>query len=146
MTFQSDPDQIVWRVHIAAPASVVYELIATDEGRRRFWAESAIETAGVVTFVFPDGTTARSRILERRPPHRFSVEYFGSIVVFDLATTGGGETDVVLTNGGVAGHERMEVVAGWVSVLMQLKAAAQHGIDLRNHSRERNWSRGYAEN
>jgi hypothetical protein len=38
------------------------------------------------------------------------------------------------------------VTAGWVSVLMQLKAAVQFHVDLRNHSRERSWEKGYVEN
>jgi uncharacterized protein YndB with AHSA1/START domain len=146
MAFQSDPDQIVFRVHIAAPPDAVYDMIATAEGRRRFWAESAIETDGVVAFVFPDGTTHPSRIVDRQRPHRFSLEYFGSTVVFEIVATDKSETDVVVRNAGVAAHERTEVIAGWVSVLMQLKAAAQYRVDLRNHSRERNWSTGYAEN
>ena len=39
-----------------------------------------------------------------------------------------------------------EVNAGWVSVLMALKAMAEHGVDLRNHDAERTWWQGYCDN
>jgi len=38
------------------------------------------------------------------------------------------------------------VLAGWVSVLMALKAAVDHGVDLRNHDPQRTWDQGYADN
>jgi hypothetical protein len=41
---------------------------------------------------------------------------------------------------------RMEMAAGWVSVLMAMKAAVDHGVDLRNHDASRSWSNGYADN
>ena len=137
---------IVWRVHIAAPRTVVYEYLATAQGRARFWAESAEERNGVISFVFPDGSRYESDILERREPKLFSIEYFASVVVFRLEPDGDDSTVVVMENEGVDPAERTEVTAGWVSVLMQLKAAAQFGVDLRNHSAERSWARGYVEN
>ena len=52
----------LWHVLIAAPPSTIYDMFAVDEGLRRFWAESAIEIAGMITFVFPNGTTSLCRI------------------------------------------------------------------------------------
>lgn len=141
-TKKSNEDAIVWRVHIAAPADRVYDALATDSGRARFWAESAIEKDGVVHFVFPDGSEYRSRILRAERPHLFSIDYFDSTVTFTLT----GETDVTMVNENVPAQEREDVLAGWVSVLMQMKAAIQFGVDLRNHSRERSWRNGYVEN
>ena len=43
MNFQPDSAIIRWRIHLASPPVQVYQLLATDEGRRRFWAEPAIE-------------------------------------------------------------------------------------------------------
>jgi uncharacterized protein YndB with AHSA1/START domain len=120
----------------------VYDALATDAGRASFWAESAVETAGVIHFRFPDGSEYASRILRAERPHLFSIDYFDSVVTFTL----GGGTDVLLVNEGVADDERIEVTAGWVSVLMQLKAAVQFGIDLRNHAPELSWQTGYVEN
>jgi hypothetical protein len=37
-------------------------------------------------------------------------------------------------------------MAGWVSVLLALKAAADFGIDLRNHDPARTWNKGYVDN
>ena len=136
---------IVWRVHVAAPRPAVYDLLATAHGRASFWAESAEERNGLISFVFSDGTRYESDILEQREPELFSIEYFASVVVFRLEADGD-DTVVILENDGVDSAERTQVTAGWVSVLMQLKAAAQFGIDLRNHSAERSWARGYVEN
>ena len=47
---------------------------------------------------------------------------------------------------GVPEADRMEVMAGWVSVLLALKAAADFGVDLRNHDARRTGEQGYAEN
>jgi len=140
MSFQPDPDRIVWRVHIDAPPEVVYDTLATDAGRATFWAESAVERDGVIRFVFPDGSETSARILHAERPRELAIEYFGTRVTFHLT----GATDVTLIDERT--EEREEVIAGWVSVLMQLKAAVQFGVDLRNHSRERSWERGYVEN
>jgi hypothetical protein len=47
---------------------------------------------------------------------------------------------------GVPAPDRAEVIAGWVSVLMALKAAADHGVDLFNHDPRRTWTGGFADN
>ena len=52
----------------------------------------------------------------------------------------------MLTEAGVPQAERVEVMAGWVSVLLALKAAVDFGVDLRNHDPQRTWEQGYAEN
>jgi uncharacterized protein YndB with AHSA1/START domain len=140
MPFQEDPRRIVWRVHIAAPLEAVYDTLATDAGRASFWAESAIEMSGVIHFVFPDGSETSAPIVRAERPRVFALDYFGSRVTFRLSRA----TDVELIDERT--EDREEVTAGWVSVLMQLKAAIQFGVDLRNHSRERSWERGYVEN
>ena len=57
-----------------------------------------------------------------------------------------GGTDLLLTETGTPPAERAESLAGWVSVLMALKAAVDHGVDLRNHDARRSWAQGYVEN
>jgi hypothetical protein len=42
MNFQDDPAVIVWRLHLRSTPAVVYAMLATDDGRARFWAESAV--------------------------------------------------------------------------------------------------------
>jgi hypothetical protein len=46
----------------------------------------------------------------------------------------------------VPAEDRAEVVAGWVSGLLALKAAVDFGVDLRNHDPQRTWDAGFAEN
>src|SRR5574341_256291 len=147
MTFQSDPALIRWRLHLRSSPSRVYNMVATDEGRARFWAEAAIETNGMIHFRFPNGQEWRGRILERHPTHRFQVEYFGhSVTTFELRDDGAGGTDLTLTDAGVPAGDRTEVIAGWVSVLLALKAAVDFGVDLRNHDLNRTWDQGFVEN
>jgi hypothetical protein len=85
--------------------------------------------------------------LENKPPRTFKVEYYGgSITTFELSPDGSGGTDLRLTDQGVPAEDRTEVIAGWVSVLMALKASVDFGIDLRNHDPRRTWDDGFVEN
>ncbi len=86
-------------------------------------------------------------ILQAAPPSLFSVHYYsGSVATFELEEDGKGGTDLTLTDAGVPEQYRTEVIAGWVSVLMSLKAAVDFGVDLRTHDTNRNWDQGYVEN
>lgn len=106
-----------------------------------------MENDGAIDFVFPNGWTWRGKILERVPNEKFSVIYFGnSITTFELREDGKGGTDLFLSDANCPAHDRVEVIAGWVSVLMQLKAAVDFGIDLRNHDPARTWEEGFVEN
>ena len=101
----------------------------------------------MIHFVFPNGAEWKGRILEKNPPHRFRVEYYGgSITTFELSPDGSGGTNLTLTDAGISAEDRTEVIAGWVSVLMALKASVDFGTDLRNHDPERTWDEGYVEN
>lgn len=147
MAFQDDPGTIRWRLHFKSPIHDVYKALATDAGRAAFWAESAVERDGVIHFVFSNNVTWDARVLEAAPPRRFAVRYYGnSVAVFTLGEDGRGGTDLTLTDTGVPAEHRTEVIAGWVSVLMALKAVVDFGVDLRAHDPERHWESGYAEN
>jgi uncharacterized protein YndB with AHSA1/START domain len=147
LPFQPDPNTITWRLHLRAAPQIVYAMLATDAGRARFWAEEAVEHDGAIEFVFPAGQRWRGTILEREPPHRFAVVYYGgSTTTFTLNDDGTGGTDLTLMDVGVPAADRAEVVAGWVSVLLALKAAVDFDVDLRNHDLQRTWDTGYAEN
>jgi uncharacterized protein YndB with AHSA1/START domain len=140
-------EPIRWRLHLAAPPETVYDLLATDAGRARFWAESALETDGWIEWRWPGGLEARTRVLGAHRPHRFAVEYFGgSRATFELAPDGKGGTDVTLTDEGVRDPDWVETHAGWVSILMALKAAVDYGVDLRNHDPQRTWDEGFVDN
>ena len=77
MPFQPDPELISWRLHLRAAPAVVYALLASDEGRARFWAEQAVEHDGAIDFVFPSGQRWRGAILAQEPPRRFALVYYG---------------------------------------------------------------------
>jgi uncharacterized protein YndB with AHSA1/START domain len=147
MTFQGDQNTIRWRLHLASPPPAVYKKLSTDDGRASFWAESAVEQSGVIHFVFPNHVEWKGKILENEAPHRLKVEYYGgSLTTFELNPDGTGGTDLMLTDEGVPAEDRTEVIAGWVSVLMSLKASVDFAVDLRNHDPQRTWDQGYAEN
>lgn len=142
-----DRTRVSWRLHLRTSPAVVFELIATSSGRSRFWAESAEEREGVIEFRFSSGASWRGRVLEQLRPRRYAVEYFGgSHVAFDLAADAAGGTDVLLTESHIAPSDWAENHAGWVSVLLALKAAADFGVDLRNHDPGRSWEQGYVDN
>lgn len=146
MSFQATPGTILWKMHFASPPETVFDAIATDSGRAAFWAESAVERDGRITFVILNYEPFSGRVLRRERPTLFALEYFGSVVELSLASDGGGGTDLSLVANEVDESIRMEMVAGWVSVLMAMKAAVDHGVDLRNHDPSRSWVTGYADN
>jgi hypothetical protein len=134
-------------VHLRSPPAAVYDLIATSPGRSRFWAESAEERDGFIEFRFSGGAEWRGRVLERTAPQRFAVEYFGgSRAIFECNDDGAGGTDLMLTESGISPQEWSDNYAGWVSVLLALKAAADFGVDLRNHDPRRSWENGFVDN
>lgn len=136
---------IRWRMHIPAPPEAVYDTIDSDAGRAGFWAESAVETDGVIAFRFINGYRCESRILARQRPALFVVEYIGGTATFELKDDSKGGTDLLLTHEGVASDEWNEVHAGWLNVLFPLKALVVHHVDLRNHDPARSWDQGYAD-
>jgi uncharacterized protein YndB with AHSA1/START domain len=136
---------IRWRMHLPVPSQHVYAALDSDEGRAAFWAESAAERDGAVEFRFGNGQTCVAPILERQPPHVWTIEYFGAVARFELTPDGRGGTDLLLTHTGVAPGEWHEVHAGWLNVLFPLKAWVVHRTDLRNHDPARTWDRGYAD-
>ena len=147
MAFQDDPHAILWRLHLHSSPFRVHEMLSTDRGRARFWAESAREKDNIIHYIFPNGQRWNGRIIENRPPHVFAVEYFGgSVARFELTGDGNNGTILRLTDSGVPPAERAEVLAGWVSVLLTLKAAVDFDVDLRNHHHLRTWDHGFAEN
>lgn len=142
-----DRTRVSWRVHLRAAPSVVYALLSTAAGRRRFWAQSAEEQNGVIEFRFSGGAIWRGRVLDRDEPRRFVVEYFGgSRAAFELDEDNAGGTDLTLTETGISPDEWEENHAGWVSVLLALKAAADFGVDLRNHDPSRSWEARFVDN
>jgi uncharacterized protein YndB with AHSA1/START domain len=133
-------------MHFTSPPGKVFDALVTDSGRASYWAESAPERDGRITFHILNYEPFSGRVLRRERPRVFALEYFGTIVEFNLDGDGDGGTDLSLLASQVDESIRMEMVAGWVSVLMAMKVAVDHGADLRNHDASRSWSDGYADN
>ncbi|MBT8077010.1 MAG: SRPBCC domain-containing protein [Gammaproteobacteria bacterium] len=144
--FQNIPDTVTWKLHFASPPEKVYDALATDDGRAGYWAESAIETDGKIHYVFLNGIEDTGSIIERERPGRFKVTYFSWTVTFDIDSDGMGGSDMTVTCVGVKDEDKRQMVAGWVSWLMAMKAAVDFDVDLRNHDPERTWFHGYADN
>lgn len=124
-------------------------MVATDAGREKFWAERSRATADGAAFdlEFPNGQRLTCHVLASEAPRKFVVEYFGgSRAEFQFADDGRGGTDLTLTETGVPAGEWSENYAGWVSVLLVLKAACDHGVDLRAHDATRTWDQRFVEN
>jgi hypothetical protein len=137
--------RIRWRIHLPVPPEQVFAALDSDQGRSAFWAASSVERNEQVELRFSNGYTSKSRIIERRAPSLFILDYIGGPVRFDLSDDGSGGTDLLLTHDGIAPKNRNEVHAGWLNVLFPLKAWLSHGVDLRNHDPRRSWDQGYAD-
>jgi len=138
---------IHWKLHLRASPEQVFRMVSTGSGRRQFWTERAENVDGVIHFQFPNGLTWDGEVLRENPPHLYQVKYYGgSQASFYLQADGEGGTDLTLIDEGVAEEDQAEVNAGWVSVLMALKAAVDYTVDLRNHDASRSWDQGYVEN
>jgi uncharacterized protein YndB with AHSA1/START domain len=144
-SFQAEAGVIRWKVHARSAPEKVFEALATDAGRSRYWAQLASEIDGAITFHILSDKPFSGPILSRRKPSLFKLEYYGAIVAFTLSCDDKNGTDLSLFATEVDESTRMEMVAGWVSVLMASKAAVDHNIDLRNQDKSRAWGNGLAD-
>lgn len=146
MKFQSDNEVIVWKINCKSTPSKVFEYIATDECRNKFWAVTQSKN-DIVTFAFANSYVWEGKILESNPPTQISFLYIdNSEESFELIDDGNNGTDLILRDKGVKPEFRTEVIAGWGSVLMTLKAAVDFNVDLRNHDPKKTWSEGFFNN
>jgi hypothetical protein len=141
------PEQnpITWRLHLRSRPEEVFSFLSTDEGRVKFWCESSRERGTEIQMTFINGATCTCTVTASQPPSSFAITYFGSQVEFRLAGDANGGTDLTVINKGVPEAEWLEVYAGWLNVLLPLKAAVDFDIDLRNHDRKRTWDQGYVD-
>ncbi len=137
---------IKWKLYLSSPREKVFDFLNTPEGRAAFWAESAEEENGFVVFKFVNGMSYRGKVLSTIEPSKFEVDYFYSRTSFRLEKSDDGGTNLSLVCTGVKESDYEEMHAGWISVLMALKAAADFNIDLRNHDPKRCWDQGYVDN
>lgn len=138
-------EPIVWRLSLASSPEHVFELLDTDAGRERFWAVRSQAVPGGFDLEFPGGVTSRVEVLEREPPSRLAIRYFGSVSELDLSPGDDGGSLLQVTCACDDPQEWLEFYPGWVSWLLVLKAAADFGVDLRNGSPERAWPQHYVD-
>ena len=146
MGFQNEDGVIRWEMHFHSPPDKVYEALATAEGRAKYWAESAEEDNGVIEFNILGYPPFNGKVLETIPGKMYKIEYFGSEITFNLHSDQSSGTDMELNATNVNESMKYEMTAGWVSVLMAMKAAVDFGVDLRNHDEKRTWTQGFADN
>ena len=97
---------------------------------------------------FPDGSSTTMDVLDEDPPRGLVVRYFEVQTTFDIesAAADGRSTVLEVTASDVPKDDVVELAAGWVSVLLNLKAAVNFDCDLRNHNREMTWRAGFVDN
>lgn len=117
----------------ASGPSDVYRAVSTSLGRERFWATSAPESGGVISFVLADGRAGDCRIEQAVQDELYRLQYFGRTLTFTLVPGETGGTDLTL---GADAPDDAEVV----SLLLRLKASVDFGVDLRNHDETRTGS------
>jgi uncharacterized protein YndB with AHSA1/START domain len=83
-------DPFVWRLSLASSPEHVFELLDTDEGRERFWAHRSRVAPEGFDLWFSGGLEGRVVVVDRDPPTRMVIRYFGSEAEFDLAPREGG--------------------------------------------------------
>lgn len=136
--------EIDWRVHFASAPEAVWRAWTTDEGRKRFWAETSSGDEPGFELRFVNGEALRVELVEARPPERLVFRYFGgSTVTLDLSPDGEGGCDLRLREEGAP--DPVENNAGWVSVLLACKASVDFGVDLRSHDPDRSWDEGFVD-
>lgn len=138
--------RVCWKINCRARPEIIYDVLNSADGRTAFWAESAEEQAGVIHFVFSNGQSCHGKIIRRARPKLFVLDYFQSTVSFVLRENTTGGTEVILKNSGLQESAFLDHYAGWVSVLLALKAWVDFQVDLRNHDPTKTWTDWYVDN
>ncbi|WP_422861107.1 SRPBCC domain-containing protein [Flagellimonas sp. W118] len=137
---------ITWKLQLASDPNKVFDLLTTAEGITKFWSEKVNLDGNVIHFLFPNGQTYQGQIIKSIPSKEFHLDYFNSLVKFKLKEMENGGTDLTLSNENIPESDFYQVHAGWISVLMNLKAVADFQCDLRNHNPKKTWDQGYVDN
>jgi uncharacterized protein YndB with AHSA1/START domain len=137
-------DHIVWRLRLAAAPERVFDAWVNPADHMHYWCERSEPLPGGFRLHFIDGTIEDCTIEGTTAPSRIVYRYFGSRVDIRLELVDGG-TDLTLTASDVPRDDWHDVYAGWLNVLLPLKAWVDFGIDLRNHDPRRTWRNRYVD-
>jgi uncharacterized protein YndB with AHSA1/START domain len=135
----------VWRLSLTSPPERVFELLDTDAGRERFWGLRSRAVPGGFELEFADGVEGGVEVLDRRPPTRLAIRYFGSEAEFELTRRGDGGCLFEVSCRCDDPAAWLQFYPGWVSWLLTLKAAADFDVDLRNGAPGRAWEQRYVD-
>lgn len=135
---------LIWKVKLSADRSTVFERLATDRGRESFWAERSHETPQGFDLTFPNGEKTSVIVVANVAPQRLEFLYFGASTMFALEATNRGT--VLTLSAKVPDDDLVESSAGWISVLLALKARVDGDVDLRNHDQGYSWDFGFVDN
>jgi hypothetical protein len=139
------PVPIIWKLSLASPPARVWLLLDTDAGRERHWALTSEATEAGFRLSFPGDQADEVKVLERDPPRRMRIDYFGVECELMLEPTPEGGTLLTAIDHADDAEEWLGRHPGWVSWLLILKGAADFGVDLRNHHPERHWLEGFVD-
>ena len=139
------PD-IRWKLHLKSSPQQVFKYLSESKFLEKYWAEKVTIEDGFISFEFINGWVFKSKILKSTPNSIFEIDYSNTTVRFELNGDENNGTDLELTNTNIPAEEYQDMHAGWLSVLMALKAAVDFDIDLRNHDNSRSWDHGYVDN
>ena len=135
-----------WRVLINATAADVYRAVSTDEGRAGFWVATSRSTASGITLEFFDGTSWTGRMLRATPDRAVELTYLGGgTVVLEILPVSQSQCIVAVTDRPTNPVDWLANYAGWVAVLLNLKATAEFGVDLRNRDGARSFEQGFVD-
>ena len=137
------PEPIVWRVHLSSPPLRVRDAWLSPDDHARFLCEVSRRTKTGFHLQFIDGSVTDCTICDVSEA-LIRLQYFGAEVTLELEPAGGG-TDVTLTTWNVPADEWLDVYAGWLNVLLPLKAWLDFGVDLRNHDAARTWRQRFVD-
>ena len=142
---EADDSRVVcWRIHCAAPPSRAFLALINPEEQAKYWCERSTHSRAGYVQEFIDGTIAECQVVQRRDAELLVIRYFSSLVEFKLEPAGTG-TDLTLTATEIPPEEWLEVYAGWLNVLLPLKAWLDYGVDIRNHDPSRTWRQRFVD-
>jgi hypothetical protein len=135
-----------WRVNLSAPRELLFDLLTPDLESDPYRASTIGQFDGENGWIAPEGAHLKNATLDLLPPRRIVANYAGGgVATLDLTDDGRGGTDLRLTDIGQVAEDRTELVAGWVSMLLALKASVDFSIDLRDHDHRTFWTGAYVE-
>ena len=75
------PAPVEWKLHLASAPEHVFELLTSDRGRERFWAERSTSSEQAFTLAFARGEQIVCEEVAHSRVRQFAFRYFGATLV-----------------------------------------------------------------